>query len=237
MSLGDAKSRKSLDITLVAILQSFTISLWIRPYVFNWNIDFIADCIITLTTGSVIIMWLSELITEYGIGNGASILIFQNIVAGIPKSIHNYSDLINGQNIKTALGLILLFILMLSFTILIQEGTKKIAIISAKQLSNASNTRSTSYIPLKINQGGVMPIVFASAAMTIPTYIAGFINKSKMGTMSFLFLSNGPLYIILYGTLIIAFSYFYTSLVLNPDDIAKNLKKNGSKRTGNQTWP
>jgi preprotein translocase subunit SecY len=234
---GESGRRKIIQITRYltlgwAILQSLAIALWVKPYVFNWNINFIIDCATILTTGSIIVMWLSELITEYGIGNGASLLIFQNIVSGIPKNIHNYSYLISSDNIKSAAELSILFTLMLSITILIQEGTKKVAIISAKQLSNSGKTGSTSYIPLKINQGGVMPIVFASAAMTIPAYIVNFIDKINIGHISFSLFFNGPLYTGLYATLIVAFSYFYASLVLNPEDIAKNLKKMGASVPG-----
>ena len=240
---GEAGRRKITQITryltlVWAIIQSIAIALWIKPYVFNWNISFIFDCIVTLTTGSMITMWLSELITEYGIGNGASLLIFQNIVSGIPKNLQNYSYLLKTEKIIPLLILSLLFLCMLSVTILIQEGTKKVAIISAKQLSNLNNVNSKSYIPLKMNQGGVMPIVFASAAMTIPTYLADLLNKSNIN-INLLFLLNSPLYIFMYGFLIIIFSYFYSSLVLNPDDIAKNLKKMGASipgiRPGNKT--
>lgn len=234
---GESGRRKVTQITRYltlawAIVQSLGVAIWVKPYVFSWNINFIIDCITILTTGSIIVMWLSEVITEYGIGNGASLLIFQNIVSGIPKSMQNYSYFINAQNISSTIELIMLFILMLSITILIQEGTKKIAIVSAKQLSDLRQAESTSYIPLKINQGGVMPIVFASAAMTIPLYGASFINQFKYRNVSNLLSYNGPLYICMYGVLIIAFSYFYSSLVLNPGDIAKNLKKMGASIPG-----
>lgn len=240
---GEAGRRKITQITRYltltwALIQSVAISLWIRPYVFNWNLNFIIDCSITLTTGSIITMWLSELITEYGIGNGASLLIFQNIVSGIPKNLPNYTYLLKADKIIPTLLLIFLFLCMLSITILIQEGTKKIAIISAKQLSKFNNINSKSYIPLKINQGGVMPIVFASAAMTIPTYFIDLLEQTDIN-ISILLLFNSPLYLGLYGFLIIIFSYFYSSLVLNPDDIAQNLKKMGASipgiRPGNKT--
>lgn len=234
---GESGRRKITQITryltlIWAILQSIAISLWIRPYVFNWNFNFIADCTITLTTGSIIIMWLSEVITEYGIGNGASLLIFQNIISGIPKNIHNYTYLFKQSKIIPISIISILFICMLSITILIQEGTKKISIVSAKQLSNTNNINSNSYIPLKMNQGGVMPIVFASAAMTIPTYLFNLLNKTQFNKSTLLFLVNGPFYLFIYGILIIIFSYFYTSLVLNPDDIAKNMKKMGASIPG-----
>ena len=233
---GEAGRSKITQITRYltlawAIIQSIAIALWIRPYVFNWDISFITDCIITLTTGSMITMWLSELITEYGIGNGASLLIFQNIVSGIPKNLPNYAYLLKINNLTAIFIFSFLFLCMLSITILIQEGTKKITIISAKQLSNWNNVDSKSYIPLKINQGGVMPIVFASAAMTIPGYLINLLKQTSINKQ-ILLLFNSPLYIFLYGSLIIIFSYFYSSLVLNPNDIAKNLKKMGASIPG-----
>ena len=243
---GESGRKKLTQITrystlLLAILQSITISLWLKPYVFNWNSQFIFDCTLTLSTGSLIIMWLSELITEYGIGNGPSLLIFQNIISSIPRSIKNYSltksNLITNNEILT-LGLLLT--LMLVITILIQEGTRKVSIVSAKQLNNQNEIDTKSYIPLKLNQGGVMPIVFASAAMTIPYYLQKFFtNHLFITTIIGKIILNSPLYFALYGILIIIFSYFYSSLILNPKDIAKNLKKMGASipgiRPGNNT--
>nr|YP_007878212.1 preprotein translocase subunit SecY [Calliarthron tuberculosum]AGA63823.1 preprotein translocase subunit SecY [Calliarthron tuberculosum] len=235
---GESGRRKITQITryltlIWALAQSIAIAFWIKPYVFNWDLSFIIDCVTTLTTGSMIIMWLSELITEYGIGNGASLLIFQNIVSGIPKNIQNYSfNMFSFTQIASIFTLFSLFLFMLLITILIQEGSKKIAIISAKQLNKFKNINSKSYIPLKMNQGGVMPIVFASAAMTIPVYILEIIGNQNIKFFLSLFSPNGPLYIVLYGILIIIFSYFYTSLVLNPDDVAQNLKKMGASIPG-----
>nr|AYR06221.1 preprotein translocase subunit SecY [Renouxia sp.] len=235
---GESGRRKINQIirytTLVwAFIQSGAITLWVKPYVFSWDITFIIDCILTLTTGSIIIMWFSELITEYGIGNGASLLIFQNIISSIPKNLKSYSSTINDLQKITQFSLIcLLFVSMLAVTILIQEGTRKINIISARQLSQTSAISSKSYIPLKINQGGVMPLVFASAAMTIPPYLIKILSNDYTRDIFKLFSYNGIIYIILYGILIIAFSYFYSSLVLNSNDIAKNLKKMGASIPG-----
>lgn len=235
---GEAGRRKITQITryltlVWAFTQSFAIALWIKPYVFDWNLNFIIDCILTLTTGSIIIMWLSELITEYGIGNGASLLIFQNIISSIPKNIQNYSiNIFNLKQITPIIILFTLFLFMLSITILIQEGTKKITIVSAKQLNKSNQMDSTSYIPLKMNQGGVMPIVFASAAMTIPNYLMEISNNNIIRNILKLFSTSGPLYIVLYGILILIFSYFYASLILSPDDVAKNLKKMGASIPG-----
>nr|YP_010471065.1 protein translocase subunit SecY [Synarthrophyton patena]UVF62894.1 protein translocase subunit SecY [Synarthrophyton patena] len=235
---GEVGRKKITQITRYltlgwALMQSLAIAFWIKPYVFEWNLVFITDCIITLTTGSIIIMWLSELITEHGVGNGASLLIFQNIISGIPKNIQNYSiSIFNLEQIKPIFILFFLFLFMLSITILIQEGTKKINIISARQLNKKNKMDSKSYIPLKMNQGGVMPIVFASATMTIPNYLLGISNNIIANNLLKLFSPNGPLYIVLYGILIITFSYFYSSLILSPDDVAKNLKKMGASIPG-----
>nr|YP_009511724.1 SecY-type transporter protein [Melanthalia intermedia]AXI97601.1 SecY-type transporter protein [Melanthalia intermedia] len=218
-------------LTLVwGVIQSTGIALWIKPYVFDWNYYFIIDCIIALTTGSIIIMWFSEIITEYGIGNGPSLLIFQNIVSSIPKNLQNYKINIDSEDkITTAVLFLILFTAILAITILIQEGKRKIIIVSAKQLSRVDKLSSKSYMPLKLNQGGVMPIVFASATMTLPIYL----SQSMIGTIISnrilnLFLPNGKLYLPAYCLLIIAFSYFYSSIILNPDDIAENLKKMGA---------
>lgn len=242
---GESGRRKINQITRYltlawAIAQSLAISLWIKPYVFSWNLNFVIECTVTLTTGSMIVMWLSELITEYGIGNGASLLIFQNIISSIPKNIQSYT--VHIFNLKYATSVIilsLLFLFMLSLTILIQEGAKKINIVSAKQLNKFKSIDSKSYIPLKMNQGGVMPIVFASAAMTIPTYLMKTVQNTKIYNLIGLFSPNGPLHVPLYGTLIILFSYFYTSLVLSTSDMAQNLKKMSASipniRPGDQT--
>lgn len=218
------------SLTLIwAVVQSTAIAFWIKPYVFNWNRYFIIDCLLTLTTGSIIIMWFSEIITEYGIGNGASLLIFQNIVSGIPKVFIDYKTNINNTNTNlNILLLLLLFMLILVVTILIQEGQRKITIVSARQLGKIQELNHQSYIPLKLNQSGVMPLVFASAAMALPPYLLQIISSQTIYNLCYLFFPNNYLYLPLYCFLIIIFSYFYSSLILNPEDIAKNLKKMGS---------
>nr|YP_009565360.1 preprotein translocase subunit SecY [Gelidium sinicola]QBA96711.1 preprotein translocase subunit SecY [Gelidium sinicola] len=218
---------------LWAILQSLGITFWLKPYVFNWNIHFILDCILTLTTGSIIIMWFSEVITEYGIGNGASLLIFQNIVSGLPKTLQNYQiNFNNSANTISLFILIIFFLFILISTIAIQEGKRKISIVSAKQLSKTSKINPQSYIPLKINQGGVMPIIFASAAIALPPYLLQATSNSILQRILVLFIPSSLLYLPLYCLLIISFSYFYSSLILNPIDIAKNLKKMGASIPG-----
>nr|YP_010850484.1 SecY-type transporter protein [Lophurella caespitosa]WGH13126.1 SecY-type transporter protein [Lophurella caespitosa] len=223
---------------LWAIIQSISIGLWIKPYTFNWNFIFFLDLVITLTTGSIIIMWFSEIITEYGIGNGASLLIFQNIVSNIPKNLQNYNTN-NPSNLKIIVLLLTSSLAILIINIIIQDSKRKISIIASKHLGEKDKINTQNYIPLKLNQGGVMPIVFASAAITLPQYLLMNINNSILKTTLNTIFSNNLLYLIFYSILILTFSYFYSSIILNTKDIAENLQKMGASipniRPGEET--
>nr|YP_010851078.1 SecY-type transporter protein [Aphanocladia stichidiosa]WGH13917.1 SecY-type transporter protein [Aphanocladia stichidiosa] len=223
---------------LWAIIQSISIGLWIKPYTFNWNFNFFIDLVITLTTGSVIIMWFSEIITEYGIGNGASLLIFQNIVSNIPKNLQNYNAN-NQNNLQIILLLLASSLAILVINIIIQDSKRKISIIASKHLGEKDKLNTQNYIPLKLNQGGIMPIVFASAAITLPQYFLINVNNSILKTALNTILSNNVLYLIFYSILILTFSYFYSSIILNTKDIAENLQKMGASipniRPGEET--
>ena len=156
-----------------AFIQSLGISFWVRPYVFNWNTQFVIEMSLALTTGAMLIMWLSEQITEKGIGNGPSILIFVNITAGLPKLIQQSSSVPgNLNNFAQLLILGLIFLSMIVGIIFVQEGTRRIPIISARQLGKGQTQNKTSYLPLRLNQGGVMPIIFASAVLILPSYFS-----------------------------------------------------------------
>lgn len=230
---GESGRQKLTQITryltlIWGILQSCTVVLWIKPYVFSWNFLFIVNTIFTLTCGSIIILWFSELITDKGFGNGASLLIFQNIVSSIPKTFRESQlSLDNLTNIVKLCFVIIIFALMLIITILVQEGIRNIEIISARQLGQQRNLSMKNYLPLKLNQGGVMPLVFASAAMAIPTYFTSNIQQQPIKILIHFFFSHSPLYLLFYLLLIIFFSQFYSSLIMNPADIADNLKKMG----------
>ena len=211
-----------------AILQSGAVAFWVKPYVFNWNFYFFIDIILTLTSGAMIILWFSELITERGLGNGASLLIFQNIVSSIPKTLKETQFDIYHFYTISALGFIFItFILMLVMTILIQEGTRNIPIISARQLNKGISINTKNYLPLKLNQGGVMPLVFASAIVALPNYIINTTQSKFPMNLVVHLLTNSPVYLFLYFILIVFFSQFYCSLILNPDDVSENLKKMG----------
>jgi preprotein translocase subunit SecY len=237
---GEAGRQKLSQITRYvalgwAIVQSVGVSFWVRPYVFNWDTQFILEMTLALTTGSILVMWISEQITEKGIGNGASMLIFVNIISGLPKLIQQSSSSLNSNGLSELLMLALIFLVMIIGIIFIQEGTRRIPIISARQLGKGQIENKTSYLPLRLNQGGVMPIIFASAFLVLPAYISQLTTNPTLINIAMLLSPNGgnkTLYLLFYFLLILFFSYFYASLILNPADVSKNLKKMESSIPG-----
>jgi len=238
---GEAGRQKISQITRYialgwAIIQSVGVSFWVRPYVFNWDIQFVIEMTLALTTGSMLVMWISEQITEKGIGNGASMLIFVNIISGLPKLIQKGSGSIeNKSNLFELFALALIFLIMIIGIIFIQEGTRRIPIISARQLGKGQIQNKTSYLPLRLNQGGVMPIIFASAFLVLPAYVSQITTNSIILSIATLLSpssANKAIYLLFYFLLILFFSYFYASLILNPSDVSKNLKKMESSIPG-----
>ena len=238
---GELGRQKITQITRLAALmwafvQSVGVSFWVRPYVFNWNLEFVISMTLALTTGSMIIMWFSEQITEKGIGNGPSLLIFVNIISGLPKLLQQKQSTVTSENELLELFLLVfIFLSMIIGIIFVQEGARRIPIVSAKQLSQGQSQTKTSYLPLKLNQGGVMPIIFASAVLVLPSYLSQITKNEVILNILNLFSpagSNKNIYLLFYFILILFFSYFYTSLVLNPNDVAQNLKKMESSIPG-----
>ncbi len=185
---------------------------------------------VTITAGTAFLMWLGEQITERGIGNGISMIIFAGIVAGIPNALINTYQLFDtgqiGFPFLTLLAAIMLFVIIA--IVFLESGRRKIAVQYAKRVVGRKvyGGQST-YIPLKINTAGVIPPIFASSLIAFPATIAGFITVSwvkQIGTN----LSPGTFfYTVLYALLIIFFAFFYTAVVLNPVDMAENMKKHG----------
>jgi preprotein translocase subunit SecY len=203
---------------------------------------FIAQTAIALTAGSMFVMWISELITERGIGNGASLLIFLNIVAVLPGSLSQTIQLVEASQsqeqslVARLIILLLIFIITIIGIVFVQEGTRRIPIISARrQVGRKLYLEKSSYLPLRLNQGGVMPIIFASAVLILPATIARFTNNPiliKIADSLSPGAANPVPYVIFYLVLIVFFSYFYASLIINPVDLAQNLKKMGSSIPG-----
>jgi preprotein translocase subunit SecY len=247
---GEAGRRKISQYTRYvavgwAIIQSIGLTVGLlRPYAPTYGPVFIVQTSLALTAGSLFVMWISELITERGIGNGASLLIFVNIVATLPKTLGNtidYAQTGGREAIAQVVILLLVFLAMIVSIVFVQEGTRRIPIISARrQVGKRLYRERTSYLPLRLNQGGVMPIIFASAVLILPSSLAGFLsNNEDLSSVGQVFvqiansLQPGTwTYTIVYSVLIFFFSYFYASLIVNPEDISKNLKKMGSSIPG-----
>ncbi len=242
---GEAGRRKISQITRYvalgwAVIQSIGISIWVASVpgaVANPDFLFYANTVIALTAGSMFVMWVSELITERGVGNGASLLIFLNIVAVVPKSFGATIALAQtgGREIVgKVIILLVVFLIMIVGIVFVQEGTRKIPIISARrQVGRKLYLEKSSYLPLRLNQGGVMPIIFASAVLFLPASLGSAIQNETLNKIANTYLNPGhPVYVVVYLVLILFFSYFYASLIVNPVDLAQNLKKMGSSIPG-----
>lgn len=226
-------------LTLVwAIIDSISIALALRPILFVQSFVIFSQIIITLITGSMIVLWLSDLITENGLGNGSSIIITLNILSTLPKTIKTVVDLSNPTSAAISF---LTFSLLIICVIYVQEAVRIIPLISAKQLtSKFGNNSKNSYLPLKINQSGIMPIIFASTLLTVINLLINYLVDLNILPNLFTNVEfQSILFRILNFVLIIAFSLFYSNLILNPKELAKDLNKMAvtipGVRPGNQT--
>jgi len=241
---GEAGRRKISQITRYvslgwAILQSVGIAIWVSPFAQSPGPFFIPQTALALTAGSMFVMWISEVVTERGIGNGASLLIFINIVSVLPRSLGQTFQLAQSgdtQVVGRVLVLLLVFLVTIVGIVFVQEGTRRIPIISARrQVGRKVYRESRSYLPLRLNQGGVMPIIFASSVLIVPSFLAQSLNQPFLVQVANVLSPNGPApwaYALFYLTLILFFSYFYASLIVNPVDMSQNLKKMGASIPG-----
>lgn len=240
---GEAGRRKISQITRYvsagwAVVQSTLLTIGLlRPFAENWSPMFVVETVLALTAGSMFVMWAGELITERGIGNGASLLIFLNIVATLPTTLGKAFDLAQTGDravVSSVVILLLVFLAMVVGIVFVQEGTRRIPIISARrQVGRRVMMERSSYLPLRLNQGGVMPIIFASTVLTIPVIIAQSFNNAALATFVSSYLGPASIWHnLLYFVLILFFSFFYASLIVQPDDMSKNLKKMGSSIPG-----
>jgi preprotein translocase subunit SecY len=212
-----------------ALIQSISIAFYLKRALFDWNFVLAIEIVIWLTTGAMIVLWLSELITEYGLGNGASLLIYTNIVSSLP----NLSKKLLSENSETLnfgswLIIILLFFIAIFGIVLLQESARIVPLISSKQLSAlasvSSDSQKNNYIPLRFNQAGVMPIILTTAVLVLPNYISS-LGIVPIITLPFVIKSSKIIYWISYFLLILIFSSFYSTVVLNPKDISEQLQK------------
>jgi preprotein translocase subunit SecY len=236
---GEAGRRKIAQITRYVALgwglvQSVVFSLILRQYATEGLSDlvFVVQTSLALVTGSMVVMWLSEVITERGIGQGASLVIFLNIVATLPQTVGGAVTQAQTGDRGTVLDLIkitLVFLATIVGIVFVQEASRRLPIVSAKRQVGGTGTlpNRQSYLPMKLNAGGVMPIIFASAMLFLPVTLAQFAKQEWLSrAVGAIQPGNWPYYL-LYFALILAFAYFYASLTLNPTDIASNLKRGG----------
>lgn len=186
---------------------------------------------ITLTAGTAFLMWLGEQITEKGIGNGISLLIFAGIVASVPGALYRiYQGLIAGTiNVFSVILLLVIAALVITAIVAVNEGQRRIPVQYAKRVvgRRVYGGQST-HIPLKVNQAGVIPVIFASSILLFPTTIAQFFQGNAISQwIQDVFRWGGPTHTAFYAVLIIFFTYFYTSITFNPMDVADNMKKHG----------
>lgn len=215
----------------LALVQSIGMTFMIRSALVSTSVFSYMVIILTLTAGTCFLMWLGELITENGIGNGISLIIFVGILASLPNTLFTITESVRGgqTNIITVILFVVLAILIIAGVVFIQEAQRRIPVQYAKRMvGRRVYGGQASHIPMKVNQTGVIPIIFAMSLLMLPSTIAGFFPNNGFATMlAGWFMPGSWLYIMLYIFLIIFFTYFYTAVTFNCRDIAENMQKNG----------
>jgi preprotein translocase subunit SecY len=203
-------------------------------FVINPGASFILMTMLTLTTGSVFVMWLGEQITERGIGNGMSLLIFAGIVSGLPRGVADLFDKVKNDAWGTFTGpaivlLVGLMVAVVAFIVYVERSERRIPVQYAKRVvgRKVMGGQST-HLPLRVNAGGVMPVIFASSILTLPQTVGyGLRDNRYFGGLIHALGWGEPLYTLLYAVGIIFFAYFYVSIVFNPNEVADNMRKYG----------
>lgn len=251
---GEAGRRKITQYTrygtlVLALIQAVGISVALEAQpglVIDPGPLFSLTTVVSLVTGTMFLMWLGEQITERGIGNGISVIIFAGIVAGLPSAMAGLFDLVrtNAMSTFSALFILVVVVLVTAFVVLVERGQRKITVNYAKrQVGNKMYGGQTSHLPLKLNMAGVIPPIFASSIILFPATVSSWFasgeNMSWLGDIAAALAPRQPLYITLYATAIIFFCFFYTALVFNSRETADNLKRSGAFipgiRPGDQT--
>ena len=251
---GESGRRKITQYTrygtlLLGLFQGFGIAVALESQaglVLDPGFMFRITTTISLLTGTMFLMWLGEQITERGLGNGISIIIFAGIVAGLPSGTSGLFQLVSTGAISplAAIFVIAIILAVTAFVVFIERGQRRITVNYAKrQIGNKIYGGQSSYLPLKMNMSGVIPPIFASSLILFPATLAGWFTSGDstrwIRDLAAALSPGQPLYTLLYAVLIVFFAYFYTALVFNPKETAENLKKSGAFipgiRPGDQT--
>lgn len=240
---GEAGRRKITQYTrygtvVLALAQSFGIAatLQAQPDLVNSpGAMFVFTTVVTLVTGTMFVMWLGEQITERGLGNGISILIFAGIVAGLPTALASMFELVSQNQIGTvsALFILVLVVAITALVVFVERGQRRITVNYAKrQVGNKVYGGQSSHLPLKLNMAGVIPPIFASSIILFPATIASWFSQSSnmrwLSDTAAALQPGQPLYVTVFTALVVFFCFFYTALVFNSRETADNLKKSGA---------
>ncbi|CEP38042.1 preprotein translocase subunit SecY [Vreelandella sp. F11] len=251
---GEAGRRKISQYTrygtvILAFVQAtgMSVGLASQGIAYTADFSFYFTAVITFVSGAVFMMWLGEQITEKGIGNGISLLIFAGIVAGLPSAVGQAFELARNEgawNVLPLLALSVLGIATVAFVVFIERGQRRLKVnYPRRQVGNKMYAGQSSYLPLKVNMAGVIPAIFASSILLFPASIGQWVGAGEgmewLQRASQALGPGQPLYILLFAAAVVFFCFFYTALVFNPKDVADNLKKSGAFlpgiRPGEQT--
>ena len=239
---GEAGRRKITQYTrygtvVLSLFQGFMIAYGLEKgmlglnVVTNPGIVFRLTTMISLTAGTAFIMWLGEQISEYGIGNGISLIIFSGIIARMPAGIFRiFSDIKDGERtIFEVIPLVVFMVVVIGIIIFVERSQRRIPIQHAKRVvGRRIYGGASTHLPLKINTAGVIPPIFASSIMVLPSTISGFSNNEFLQSVQDWLNPSGLLYNVMFISMIVFFCYFYTAVTFNPVDVADNLKKSGA---------
>jgi len=226
---------RMLSIPLAAIQSIGMVALLKNQQIISIsNPLFAVSTVITMVAGTVLLMWLGELLTEYGIGNGISLLIFAGIVGRLPVSLLQTSSISQTLNFVSIITFAILSLLVISGIIYVNEATRQIKVRYARRVSGRTEAGQSTHLPLRVNQAGVIPIIFAVSLVLMPSVLGRFltnVNNPKVSSFATslvnLFDPNRVPYHIIYLVLVVAFTYFYTAVTFNPDKISEDIKKYG----------
>ncbi len=246
LSKEGPEGRKKLNLyvkygtVFLCVIQSFALTMWLKSMKTSSGsvvptdsgFSFVIVSIVAITTGTMILMWLGEIITERGIGNGISLIIMAGIVVRAPQAVAQTMRKISETG-EPIVGILLigLFLVVVAASIMLTQGARRIPVQYGKKVSgNGMTQNAAQFIPLKVNAAGVIPIIFASALLMFPSQLISMIGSTDspiINKLSYLLSPGQVLHVVLYAGLIIFFCFFYTAIKFNPVDIADNLKKYG----------
>ena len=220
----------------LAVIQAFSMLVLLRNQgiIPSWTIYDLIVMLISVTAGTMLLMWFGEIMSEQGIGNGTSLIIALGIISGFPAQIRNTAVLVQSgdtSKIIGAIAFVLIFIGVIAAIIFIQEGQRNIPVTYARKARTGAAAGFQSQLPIRVNIAGVIPIIFAMSLLVVPGVLAKYLETAKtawlasFATQSESFLNNHTYYAIIYFVLVIIFTYFYTGIVFKPEQIAENLQK------------